>query len=488
MKRALSVLLLTALLFTLYGCGSEETVAAEGLTYTCPMHPDVKQDEPGQCPICGMDLVPQAPAARTTYTCPMHPQVKQDEPGQCPICGMDLVPQESNGSATEIYLDSAQLRLGNIRTDTIGQASIGETVVLYGRLAADQERVSLITSRIAGRIERLYVKATGVPVRKGAPLYDLYSEQLLTLQQEYLLALEEDELLGADRAPAAKRKLLLYGMNEGQVERLATTHQVAPATTIPSPAGGIVTEVLAAEGQYVAEGGLLFRVDDLSRLWVEAEVYPNELTLVRAGQRVRVEVTGFGDEPVPATISFISPEYRAGSRVVLVRASIPNPGYRFVPGMQANILLPRHQREALALPVGAVIREEEGSHVWVRNPNGAFVMRPVSTGEENFERVEILDGLEAGEEVVVSGAYALYGEWKLKYGGRAMAAVTHQHEDGDAMPDPGQVHGDGGPNYTSAYICPMHCEGSGDDEPGRCPVCGMYYVPQAEHTADGHTH
>ncbi|HYH54975.1 MAG TPA: efflux RND transporter periplasmic adaptor subunit, partial [Anseongella sp.] len=215
-----------------------------------------------------------------SYTCPMHPQVVQEGLGICPICFMDLVPVARSGSEQEIMLSRRQMELGNIR---VGVAGYGETksgIYLAGVLKANEELREIVSSRTGGRIERLHVKESGQHISKGRKLYELYSEDLLTLQKEYLLALQQDRELGhknsryASLAEAAEKKLLLYGMTQEQVDDLVQTGQLSPSVTFLAPAGGVVTEVLAAEGQYISEGAPLYSLEGLGRLWVDAAVYP----------------------------------------------------------------------------------------------------------------------------------------------------------------------------------------------------------------------
>lgn len=368
----------------------------------------------------------------TAYTCPMHPQIVQDEPGTCPICFMDLVPVSQSGkNSGELMLSDNQIALGNIATKRIKFGNTNSSPILTGRLAVDETQTDVISSRAQGRIEKLYIKETGQPVKKGQPLYQLCSEQLLTLQREYLMALDQYRELGQQEPrftsflDAAKRKLLLFGLTEGQVNNLARSGRVDATITFLSPVSGIVTEVAAAEGMYVPEGGLLYRLANLSRLWVEAELYPQEATQVQVGDSVQVTVQGTGQNSVKSRISFVNPELRAGGQVVVVRAEIPNRNGNLIPGMQANLMLTESGKEALVLPADAVIRDESGTHVWVQTGKNTFKARMVKLGDESFNNVTITDGLKENEKVVTSGAYLLYSEFVLKKGADPMAGHAH---------------------------------------------------------------
>lgn len=370
----------------------------------------------------------------TTYTCPMHPQIVQSSPGTCPICSMDLVPVVKTGEkAAEIMLSASQMQLANVTVQPVSFGSIGNNTVLNARLAADQQQTDVISSRVAGRIERLYVKETGQPIRKGQVLYEIYSEPLLTQQQEYLIALQQEAELGVTEKrysqfrQAAEQKLRLYGMTAEQIAGLARTKKVLPRIPFIAPSGGTVTEIAASEGQYVGEGALLYRLANLSKLWVEAELYARESRYVKVGDMLPVQVVGYeGQQAQTARVAFINPEYRAESQVLVMRAVISNPGGRYQPGQQARVLLRHGVQRGLTLPVDAVVRAGQGAVVFVqtgkgqsegRIPDGsAFQPRRVQTGTETDQRVAITKGLNGDETIAMSGAYLLYSELILKKG------------------------------------------------------------------------
>lgn len=367
-----------------------------------------------------------------TYTCPMHPQIIRDEPGTCPICGMDLVKvQRPEDPDNKLMLTDSQRKLANIVTAKAGKRPVGETIVMNGRLSADQENSKVVSSRAAGRIEKLFIKETGRQVRQGEPLYVLYSETMLTLQQEYLLAKEQYEQLGQTQAryksflQAAEAKLLLYGLTKKQVQGLNRERALQPRITFLAPASGIATEISVAEGQSIPEGGAIYRIEDISSLWVEAELYSNEIGLVKPGDKITVKVAGFENTPMDAEVTFLSPEYRANSQIAVMRAEIVNPDLKFKPGQQVQIYFTHSSRDAIAIPVDAVIRDQNGTHVYVQSGPNTFQPRMVKTGLEGFDFVEITEGLKEEDTVAISGAYLLYSEIILKKGSDPMAAHNH---------------------------------------------------------------
>ncbi len=364
------------------------------------------------------------------YTCSMHPQVVRDHPGKCPICGMDLVQMNTSGSKDgSIMLSESQIKLGNISTTLTRYENFGSTTILNGRLMVNEEQTEVISSRAKGRIERLYFKESGHRIEQGQPLYELYSEELLTLQQEYMLALKQVEELGQPRfesfLKAAERKLLLFGLTKNQIGQLAARKTTESRIAFFSPVSGVITRIDAAEGQYIEEGSPLYRIERLNRLWVEAELYEGEEKLTKAGDTVHVIISGFENYPVDGRVTFLSPEYRNGSQIITLRASIANPRRLFLPGMQVNVMIMNARKKAIALPVDAVVRDERGNHVWVLTEQGAFQPRRVETGLENPYKVEIIGGLNEKENVVITGAYLLYGELVLKKGGDPMAVHHH---------------------------------------------------------------
>ena len=371
---------------------------------------------------------PKAASAKT-YTCPMHPQVLQHEPGTCPVCGMDLVLFEKSAAVDGLQLNERQRTLANISTMEITAGNQGSARQLNGRLVANPEQTTFISSRVAGRLDRLFVRQTGEQVSKGQPLYQIYSEELATLQQEFLLATEQagqfpEDKTFAQMLRAAKQKLSLYGQSAGQIRTLQQSRKVNPNVTLFATESGTVAELSVTEGQYVAEGSPLLKLESYASLWVEADIYASELGIVKAGQKLRVQVPGWEDQPQVVAVSFINPSLQASSQLVQIRGVMPNPGGIWQPGLQAKVFVENEGiGKELLLPPDALVRNGKGVHVWLESKPGHFEPRVVEAGAESSEGVEIKSGLNTGDRVVVSGAYLLYSEYVLKKGKDPMATA-----------------------------------------------------------------
>jgi len=374
---------------------------------------------------CGTEQSHQHSHEDLTYTCPMHPQVVQDERGTCPVCGMDLVLIQKGGKEKSLQLSENQQQLANVSTMLVGSGAVGNSTYLNARLVLDPEHTHLISSRISGRVEVMHVKETGMEVRKGQPLYRIYSEELLTLQQEYLLMEEQARKLQGGRflelAAAARQKLALLGQTPAQIDELKRSGKTDPYVTFVSPASGTVVELLITEGQYVDEGSLLMRLEGFDRLWVEADIYPQEAAGIQPGSILHVLSPESEQDTIPMKVDFVSPALGGGTQTLQVRGGIQNPG-NWRPGMPVRVSLPgRIENQQLTLPVDAVIREGNAKHVWIEVQEGVFEPREVTTGDESADRVAISKGLREGERVVVTGAYLLYSEFILKKGAHPLA-------------------------------------------------------------------
>ncbi len=352
------------------------------------------------------------------YTCSMHPQVMEPNPGNCPICGMELIPvQKSKGPKPgEILLSDQQIQLGNIHSDTIRNGAIGNKLVLTATLNFDAMKTTSVSTRITGRIEKLYYKNIGDYVSKGSLLIELYSEELNNAKQEYLLAVERQKVLDNSQIDfrqlieSAKNKLLLWGMTESQISGLTKKDQGGLTTSIYSSGAGYITELNAREGDYLMEGGSILKLADLSNLWAEAQVYTSELATINRYATATVQLPDQPEKQIKGKIEFVNPEINSSTRINLIRVNVPNPGNLLKPGMPAYVTIENPASSSLVLPIDAVIRNQDMVLVWVQTGINTFKSKMVVTGLESENQVQILSGLKEGDVVVTRGAYLLQSE------------------------------------------------------------------------------
>ncbi len=365
------------------------------------------------------------------YTCSMDPQVVESKPGKCPICHMELtaVRKSQQQNKDEIKLSAEQIELGNIRVDTIQATRTGNEVVLTGTISFDQSALNAVSTRISGRIEKLYFKNIGDPISKGARLFDLYSEEMNNAQQEYLLILQKQKALGNsivnydDLAQSAKSKLLLWGMTESQITELAKAGKATTTTPFYSTAGGTITELDVKEGDYVTEGATIVKMANLSTVWVEAQVYTSQLSEFNRNGTVNVQFPDLPGKILQGKIAFVNPEINPDNRVNLIRVEVPNKNNLLRPGMPAYVTVKDPQRKMVSLPSDAVLRNGKMSAIWVETAENVFKSRMVETGLEGDGFIEIKSGLQPGDAVVTSGAYLLQSEYIFRNGANPMEGM-----------------------------------------------------------------
>lgn len=364
------------------------------------------------------------------YTCSMDPQIKEDKPGKCPICHMDLTPmKKDNGVSTEISLSDQQIKLGNISTALISESQNSLEDSYTGVLTVNQEKIKSISSRAMGRIEKLYFKTEGDYIQKNQAVYQLYSEPIAIAKQDYVTAYKQLSMPGdfgknaKNLLEGAKQKLLFFGLSNAQIEGLKKTNEVSPYTIFYSTYSGTVSEIAATEGNYVMEGAPIIKLADLNNLWLETQVNVNYANSLRLGQTAIISFTDYPNKTMKATISFINPEINPDSRLLLIRMEVPNPSMLLKPGMQANAQLKRSNLKGIFIPVDAVIRDENASFIWVEKSHGVFENVMVETGVESNGMIEIKSELDPNKKVVISGAYAINSEYKFRKGNDPMAGM-----------------------------------------------------------------
>jgi len=409
--------------------------------WRCPMHPEIVREAPGKCPICGMDLVPvqteeaPAPAVKKErkikyWVSPMDPGYVRDKPGKAP-CGMDMVPvyedvgEEAPGT---IKVSGATLQSMGVRTAKVEVRPLSRLTLAVGLVNFNERNLSTITTKVNGWVERLYVNATGDPVRKGQTLLSIYSPELVSSQEEYLLALRNLQAMknspvkemadGAKRlAEASRRRLEYFDIGPAQINALERTGQVKKHLTLASPANGIVTKRLVTQGMYVQAGMPLLEVADLSTIWVDADIYQYELPWIKVGQPVTMSLDYLPGETFQGKIDYIYPYLKEATRTAKVRLRFPNPGLKLKPEMFAQVKIESPvSHQAVVVPSEAVLDTGLKQHVFIALGQGRFEPREVKLGvhgDGNNVR-EVLSGLTGGEEVVTSAQFLLDSESRFR--------------------------------------------------------------------------
>lgn len=388
-------------------------------------------------PATGKDIMQQKKEA-TVYTCSMHHQIRSDKPGKCPICGMTLIPVENNAAkktndtVAMLSIPPQQQLLANIHTDTALVAPLSDQLVLTGTTLFDPRKTKVISAWVGGWIEKMYVRNPGEKVMAGQKLYELYSPDLLSAEKDYLLTLKQKDLFKkasidfTATLKAMRQKLLRWGLSESQINRLSQ-EQPTGKVTIYSKSSGYLTQKMKEEGDHVNEGEAVLSLAENKTLWVQAQLYDTELSLMNADPKIWVELDAFPGEKLFGKVVFNNPVNKNDSRVHLLNISISNPNGKIQPGMLAYVFLQTSGgKPALLIPKSAIIYGEKNNYVWVRQPNDSsdllqdrFERRKVKLGKDNNTMVQILQGIKAGEVVVYSGAYLVNSEYILKYGSGA---------------------------------------------------------------------
>lgn len=317
---------------------------------------------------------------------------------------------------SSITLSNAQIQLANIKVAPVINGTIGHQLLLSGVLKVDERSSISISAGIDGRIQKLLFRNTGEIIKEGDALYDIYSEELLDIEREFV-ALEINNWNTAqrfNRSLTLENTLLLLGLMPSQIKQLRTDKVVMPTITIYSKTRGIIKSIAISEGQYVRVGQQLLELADDSQLWVEAQVYPNELQLLTPGMPVEIIIPVAGNLHLKSDIDFINPAIEPGKNVTLIRSIIDNPHNTLYPGMQALLSVETRKSSGLVIPASALLIYKQGKVVWVQRDDCSFERRIVTTGIETADSVQVLSGLRQSDNIVYSGTYLLNSQMILK--------------------------------------------------------------------------
>jgi RND family efflux transporter MFP subunit len=456
------------------------------MIYFCPMHPQVTSDDPGDCPICGMDLVPrqagegevdqrgvgraeegpsegakpgaagggeahvqgtptgpaQALTRKTMYRSTMNPGEVSDRPGKDSM-GMEMVPFEVEaapreglpGLAAVTIAPETGRRMG-ITYGLVERRALARDVRTSALIVPDETRLYRVTTKVEGYVERLHINVTGQPVRRGQPLLDLFSPELVASQEEFFSALRAARSLEASPHPsvaqggrelveAARRRLRLWDISEEQISRIESTGEVERTLTLYAPAGGHVAEKNVLAGQKVMPGDSLMVIADLSRVWGQADIYESDLPYIKVGMPAELTLPYWPGQVFQGRITFLDPILDPASRTLKARLEIANPGLLLRPNMFGNARLAYDLGERLAVPEGAVMRSGMQNFVFLAGEEGRLTPVAITLGLRSAGYFEVLGGLEEGERVVTSANFLIDSESSLK---AALQAVSGRQQ------------------------------------------------------------
>ena len=429
----------------------DEQKAKTKVYYTCSMHPQIKEDKPGKCPICHMNLTKievddeeEAPVTVTApekdlWQCRDFPDVTSEVEDVCPMDGTPMIKKQKENKAAmvvaKVKLRKAQLKHFKPDYFPVTTMKMTKKIRLLGSVLQSEEKESNIPARIDGRVEKVYVKSTGSLVKVDDPVVDLYSPKLITAGEEYLLARisysKSKTKEFKDMLNQSIERLKLWGIKEFQIEKWYADKKIPRQITIYSNATGIVRTRNATVGKYFKEGQNFFELSDLADVWVEMDVYEHDSSLIKIGQKVNLEFTALPGETLVGEIDFVNPVLDQDSRTLKIRATIENTSGQLKPGMIANAVLNIDIASLpLVVPRTAIIDTGKRKVVWVKISGKSFQAKTIHAGYESEGYVEIKHGLMEGEEVVIEGSFLLDAQAQL-FGGyedfNEMKASGHNH-------------------------------------------------------------
>lgn len=405
--------------------------------WTCAMHPSVRLKEPGQCPICGMETTPvwkkdNSQTETVTQTKEEELDTTTNGEDMASMQGHDhsamgVAPKpSSNQEAKSTFTVSPERQqLIGMKTEPVMIRTLDKNIRTVGMVEIDETKVEHIHTRIKGWIENVFVDYKWQYVKKGDPLFSIYSPELVSSQEEFLLALRSKDILAKSEFPeisqganslmeASRRRLQLWDISESQIKELERTGKVKDSVVIYSPISGNVIERNAFDNMFVDPNTTVYTIADHSRVWIQVDIYENEISMIKLGQKAKMTMASFPGEVFEGDVTFINPHINTETRTVKVRLEFPNPNLKLLPEMYADVTLDIPMGQKLTIPASSVLRTGKKNIVFVDKGNGNIEIRRVKLGPKAGGYYEVLRGLTKGEEVVSRANFLIDSESKVQ--------------------------------------------------------------------------
>lgn len=433
---------------------------------------------------------PKPAAEKQLYTCGMHPQIIQDHPGNCPICEMKLQPvlkktaQPSQGGDkadadnTTITIDPATIQTMGVTVGEVTEGPLKRSIRTVGVVDFNETALTDVTAKFKGWIEKLFVDATGHAVKKGEPLFETYSPDVYNAELEFA------SLTRSGNTALAKttlERLSLLGVAASELEKLKLESQPSRTITMFAPADGVVVEKTAVEGMMFEPGMTLYRLADLSLVWLKAQIYEQDMAFVQLGQEAVASIDSLPGRKFFGRVTYVYPTLDPKTRTAQVRMEFHNPGLLLKPGMFAKVELEsRISPSATLVPESAVLRSGDRATVFVALDGGRFDPREVVLGpRDSSARYQVLQGLSAGEKVVTSAQFMFDSESQLREAIQKMQGPNAGSRPAELPAAPVEAQ-PAPPEPPKTFVCPMPEHASIEyDHGGKCPICSMTLIPGA---------